>query len=755
MIKMELRKLYKSWPIIFLIVVLLLCNLSLFYINITNDDVYKGDYRSYYYLSLKQDDPLKYIQNEKDILSFYSAYDPITNEIFNIEIYEDKYGDDWVKQRMDELSNNEYIYESITSKMSALNALSNEWSSALEYNSWRDALISNAQKPSISIFEETSPKEKEILADAYSNLKLDINTMEGSYSIKQVLDFIPNDIFTLLVIIIIISRLFIKEKEEGKLLYYKSTVNGNFLLFINKTIITVVLSFIYYLIVNIAELNIGFELFGKVNILSPVQSLSFLSTTPYSLSILSFLILYYLIVLVAYIFLVSILIYLAYSNFSTAVSALFVLALYEGSILLFNHFNSVSLLPILGEVNIYNYLHPYDLLSSLEFYNLNNILIPKIIFLLLVLAVSAAILFASYKKDLNSNKRHLFKQHYIKAKPRPLFVLELKKILVKDFGIFVIALVLIVGANYIANLDGVTNINDIRYNNYINIIGDRVSFENTEKLENIREEFISLNEELAECDDLANRMVISRKLENEAAFMDYENSYMLRESIDSSRIIPKEDHYRLLYLDNDFTKLVFVLISISILYMTIASTHRERRYRMKIIQATSTFYEKSLGFKVSIIALINCLLYIILNILFLFKVMNLYPDINLNIPLNSLNIFFNTDFSIPFYIYYLLISATGICFIILLCETVFFISDRYDKHIVVIIIFILIAIIPVLLENILNIPSLMFIYYLYHPFILVLDYNWLLYLLPAALLSVILFTILKKRVINYPKTNKL
>ena len=75
MIKMELRKLYKSWPIIFLIVVLLLCNLSLFYINITNDDVYKGDYRSYYYLSLKQDDPLKYIQNEKDILSFYSAYD--------------------------------------------------------------------------------------------------------------------------------------------------------------------------------------------------------------------------------------------------------------------------------------------------------------------------------------------------------------------------------------------------------------------------------------------------------------------------------------------------------------------------------------------------------------------------------------------------------------------------------------------------------------------------------------------------------
>ncbi len=745
MFKGELKKLYRNLSIVFLTGALLLCNIFLFYFSIKDSTLYKGGYKKYFSESLKASDPIGYLEEERDILELYEQYNPFTGKFFNEEAFEKEYGEDWVLKQLEKV-------ESVGSSENredlkdVLDMVLSEWKSALGYDSWKEGVIKSADEVSISIFEKTSNQEKEALKNVYEKLDIEIASPQSQVAIKEVLEFEVNDLFLLLFVMTLVSTLIIKEREGGQLLYYKSMSKGRTKLFIVKLSVIVLVSFSFYLLINIIELILAFRLYGGIDLFASVQSLAFLSSTPYNLTILSFFIIYYLFIFLVLLLIVGLFLLLAFTGFGPLICGGIVVIVYELSVFLFQYFDGVSILPILGEINLFNFLHPYNFIGTLEFYDLGFVLIPKIATLILPLFLSLFLIFIAYRKDLkmigfSKLKLNLFS---FRSKPRSLSLLEFKKIFIKDFGVIAFLLCLLVSFNQISNQSAVTSVHDLRYNSYITSIAERVSQDGDCMLKVQKEEFEELNEALSLAESEAEKSVISRKLEDESAFLDYESSYELRKSVDPLRPIPREDHYRLLYEDNGFTSLTFILLTLCILYMATQSVHREKRYHMDLIQGSSPLLDQSLKYKERIVMLISAILFILINLGYFIKVLSIYPDIDLSIPTNALNNFFYTGLSIPFYLYYLISLFISLLMILLFIKLIFMITKKYKGRLGIIIVATLLLIVPILLGDYLNMPYLKIFYLFYHPYIFILKYGnvvlWIYLLFATSFLIYSLFT---------------
>ena len=116
-----------------------------------------------------------------------------------------------------------------------------------------------------------------------------------------------------------------------------------------------------------------------------------------------------------------------------------------------------------------------------------------------------------------------------------------------------------IGIFQIAQQQSVTTNKDRQYNYYIDTIGDHVSVQANQRMEEQEQVFRLLQEQYQNSVTLAEQSQLARKLEGLEAFQEYKAAYEQRKREAVDRKLFKEDVYRLLFEDGAMKKSSYLL----------------------------------------------------------------------------------------------------------------------------------------------------------------------------------------------------
>ena len=539
------------------------------------------------------------------------------------------------------------------------------------------------------------------------------------------LNFTPLDILIIAWMVYLVLHLIMKEKENGYLTYSKSMAYGGIRQYICKLFVMNILVIVgcFLMMAECAVLSI--LAYGGLDVQAPVQSIAFLSMTPYGMSIGQFLICIFIIRAASFCLLAVILSAAAYACNSLGVLLLLLILVYGGSFLLYTNFSAVSQFAFLHDINLYVLLHPVKLLADYSFFRIGSVALNKVS----MVAVLPLVLFAMsligcfwYCKPIRQQRRIL--PQYARAlhiKSSCLGWQELRKLLFKDKLLYGMLFAVCIGIFQIAQQQSVTTNKDRQYNYYIDTIGDHVSVQANQRMEEQEQVFRLLQEQYQNSVTLAEQSQLARKLEGLEAFQEYKAAYEQRKREAVDRKLLKEDVYRLLFEDGAMKKSSYLLTVTCLILFLVQSYHRELKSGMLTLQSSSPSRCDVHNWKIRHLFCIVTIMTIILYVAQLIRIIQLYPSISFQTPLYEIQDYFNSGIAIPLWQFLTWMLAAQLLllltWILLLCE----IMKRWNQRTFVMLGAFLLMLFPVMLPDNFQSIGLNILYQLFYP------YRWLMH----------------------------
>ena len=399
--------------------------------------------------------------------------------------------------------------------------------------------------------------------------------------------------------------------------------------------------------------------------------------------------------------------------------------MYGGSFLLYTNFSAVSQFAFLHDINLYVLLHPVKLLADYSFFRIGSVALNKVS----MVAVLPLVLFAMsligcfwYCKPIRQQRRIL--PQYARAlhiKSSCLGWQELRKLLFKDKVLYGMLFAVCIGIFQIAQQQSVTTNKDRQYNYYIDTIGDHVSVQANQRMEEQEQVFRLLQEQYQNSVTLAEQSQLARKLEGLEAFQEYKAAYEQRKREGVDRKLLKEDVYRLLFEDGAMKKSSYLLTVTCLILFLVQSYHRELKSGMLTLQNSSPSRCDVHNWKIRHLFCIVTIMTIILYVAQLIRIIQLYPSISFQTPLYEIQDYFNSGIAIPLWQFLTWMLAAQLLllltWILLLCE----IMKRWNQRTFVMLGAFLLMLFPVMLPDNFQSIGLNILYQLFYP------YRWLMY----------------------------
>ena len=544
---------------------------------------------------------------------------------------------------------------------------------ALEY----DDFLENAKQKKDFLFvrDSFSIQQEKLTRETYNDLNSVKIEAQPSWGLDNYLNSMWMPFFVMGWILLMCTILI--HQDRIKIRFLQSTSVASFKLPMQKNGVILFSVFVFYGIlfwlgVLIHNLWIPFD--WQVS----VQSFSFLRACPFSIGIGTYLLWHFFISLLIYMGIACwyIRIYSWFESSIFCISILFSMLIIE--LILRMIIFPQSAFSLLYWINIWGLLNVEGYLANVTFINIFGNCVSYWMILVFFLVFSFVVLAFPLRYPL-LGYRHKRKAKKVHVRSHKQLFYELRKIWLLDGWIYCLPasiILLILSFNFILPT---TDYRDQMINSFIDDIGNYVSEESDARIKDWEEQYIVWEQEYKTETSIYRKQEIETSLSTREYFDDYLSIYNSRKESDSELIIPKENQYRLLYIQS-FSSTLFVLLQLFItIYLSSGAFFFDRQRKITVLHNLIPDKKKFKGNKNKATFISLALSMLFLWITWWTMIHYIVGSIDVSIPLCALEIFKN-NLCFPVWCWQFFNMVISIIFWCILCSILQKIYKKFPKR---------------------------------------------------------------------------
>lgn len=559
-----------------MVLILLLANILSIYEN--KQSLPSSDYRSMHQVIKEKthEERMQFFQEKQDEVQLYKSMD---NDELDVEYYLTAYGKEWVDHVRGMVE--QALYSS-----NVIDRLQKEEENLVGYNQF----LENVEKQykmnsSISIFQKDDAFVKARAfktRELYSNMKIQMpNTSSGSYGIELLLQNKMVDILLFVFLCYLLYQCVVKEDENQHIQYMSILAKGKSHLYLTKIIaIWVSIGLLAIITYGTLYMNLGMQ-YGWSNLLSPIQSVVHCLQYPHAVSIAGFMGITLLSKLYIYLFFI-VLLYALYFIFRRYLMTIitFLAILVMATVLAQITSDTTTVFSFLSPSTL---LEAHNELIKASYVRVFSYAIPfwMVYIVLGIVMILLAVIGYSFLSKKKQQKRKKRESRDTSEKIHALAYYENKKIWVNDAGIIILSFFFIIIGVILYKSENFTYINDLKYNYYVDTMGNQVTQQLEENVLKEEKRFLDLNEQASKEKNQAKLQDIYNELALEPGFRIYKEKFDFIKQSDGDHLLIKEDQLRFIF-END-TMFSYILCSFITIQVLLCMKCYERDYKFNTI----------------------------------------------------------------------------------------------------------------------------------------------------------------------------
>lgn len=616
----ELKKIWTSGAVLKLVLFMLLISISIFLGELREDRTWLPEY-----------------------LNYHKSADAI----------EKKELQRWLAQEEKELESQQAGKDE---KRKALSYVEQEIEAITNYDAYREEIQRRYEESSnFSIFSDSDSIQTECrkrVAETYRKLQITAPMQLGAYrGIQKFLDFYGGDFLLVVFLIYLVSAVFLLEEKNGKLNFLYTMVRGKDL-FAAKTAavcisMTVVMGIIFGINLLAAEIIYGLPSLGAA-----VQSVPELYAVSYPWTIGQYLFCWFGLKLIAVLCLTAVAVLLMRWSASDVITAVGICIFLGGCIGCHSFLIGDGVQAVLRLWNPWSLLRGKNIIGTYELVCFSSGILEAV-WGVPIFFLSALLLLWTAGKIKRLEKRfHVARRCEKIQKPQRLLFYEFKKLWIHQGGLALFCFCIIVQGSTVHQYRDYFGTEEYYYHQYIDRFGNQVTEDSAEKLAKETARLEQLQKALENETDFVRVYKLQKELECREGFEKYADRVAQLQQGEKENIILKDAQYRLLFENTEVSRMMVILLSLSMAFLIPGVFQKEKETGMDKLQKTAVKGGNSLWCS-KIGALLS---YVIVFVLVCagfcwHKVISLY-NLELEAPLNCLEIYWINRIFIPIKIAY-------------------------------------------------------------------------------------------------------
>lgn len=696
--KFEIAKYVKNrFFMIAFVTMLLLCG-TLFYVDssthLIQPQAYKELHQKIDGMSLAK--AKSYVEEKRDTYTFYDRYQISLSREDTLVQYAQTKGEQWVSNRIEEL--NKLRSFDIRSYQELLHRIDNEIYTIENYEQYRVTMVEQASvNQEISIFKT---KKNAAVSDkvlrAYENVDRNLPLkLAPTLGLERLISYAIPSVLCLLLMLYMIGITIYQERKRGFISFTQTMVKGKRLQYFSKLFALLVVSGLWLLCAYFLCGVITSVLYSLPDMHSFIQNVPLLMKSVLSGNVFLLLVMFLLQKVLVIVLLSSIGYALAkhipsYPFFLFVVASLMVV-----SYVCYSQIPELSGWAVLKYMNLYGILQSVDYLGN--YICFQGLLVPFSIYQgciwLFIVVVMLVIVNVFFETSI-IRTRSLSTKRKTNLQPHSLLFYECKKVWIKDYGLLLCSVLVVLQGILLMNTKPSITMDDIYYNDYIDTIGERTSAEATQKLDAISYQYAEL--ERNESEDYK-----ALELWNHyPAFLKYRENYEVLKSRGEGRLL-KENEYSLLFEDSLILRATYVFMISGMIFLIVSCFYREKETGMKASQLISIKGGNVL-WKDKMIALLSlCIpLCLILYSLIIWRNQQFFNQIQYSASMDNLSMFRNFGSSMTITQFLSSMMFTRLLVVLLLVPIAAFVAKKIQNRYAALFLMFTVCVLGVLLAQV-------------------------------------------------------
>lgn len=514
-----------------------------------------------------------------EYLDYHKALDTVEKEGLQL----------WFSQEEKKLENGQE-WDGSDAKRKALACIEKEIDAIVNYDAYRDEIQNRYEESSsFSIFSGSDSVQKEYqrkIAETYRKLEIHSPIQPGAYEGIQIfLEFYGGDLLLVVFLIYLVSVVFLQEEKNGKLNFLCTMVRGK-TLFVVKTAAVFISMMLYMGIVFLMNLLFVKMICGLPCFEAAVQSVPQLYSVPYPWTIGQYLTIWFCLKLTGAFVFASLAIAMIRWLSSDVISAIGVFAFLGGCIWCHNSRAGVGLQAVLHFWNPWSLLRGRTVIGTYEL-----ICFPsgtaEVIWGVPLLFLLALLLLMAGKMRKQERKRRAWKKLEITGNPHGVFFYEFKKLWIHQGGFALFCFCIVLQGITVYQYRDYFGTEEYYYQQYIDQFGNRVTEDTAENISEERNRLDHLQEALEKETDFASAYQLQRELERQEGFDKYTARVYGLQQEKKENILLKDAQYSLLFDRTEASKMMVILLGMSMAFLVPGVFWKEKETGMEMIQKTT------------------------------------------------------------------------------------------------------------------------------------------------------------------------
>lgn len=580
----------------------------------------------------------------KESKEWNAKYLEIHARIDNLEVQErEKWLSDAQKDEMD------------WENQKALSYINEESAALANYDTYRESIQTQYEKSQgISIFSDSNDNYMKKIADTYMDLQVEAPMKLQPYmGIQKFLDFYAGDLIGVVFLIYLVCVVYLQEEKSGKTPFALTMVKGKKQLFFAK-LLTICGGFtIYTALIFFINLFLEITIFGRISFDAAIQSIPSLYAVPYAWTIGRYLGVLLLVKIIAIAMLSVIAAALAKYSGSESFTIIGIIGIIGFGIWANDAFTGNSLAGGLRLWNIWAILRGNPIIRTYEVIKVGDFLIEAVwgVIVLAVLIVTLGVFTGNskYRERKQRKRRHTEK----KFVPHTMFYYEMKKLWIYQGAVWLfLVCVLLQGITVLQHRDYIGT-DEYYYQSYIDRFGEGITDETEGLISKEEERLQEIEEKLAVETDALVMDSLVRQLECRGGLEKYKGRVCGLQEEAKEEILLKDAQYDLLFDFTEVSRIMVILLCVSLAFLIPPAFQKEKETRMEILQRTSFRGGKELwNAKIA-----SILIYVVFLVLIFTGLVFLHSTksyaLNLTAPVNCLEQYWKSSLECSVILFYL------------------------------------------------------------------------------------------------------
>lgn len=583
------------------------------------------------------------LREDSDKLSEYLSYHKIVDTIEKSELQL------WLTEEKNRLEKEQELTGN-HEKREALSAVEQEIEAIVNYDAYREEIQTRYEENNnFSIFSDSNSIQnvyRQKIAETYRDLEINAPIQLGAYEgIQILLEFYGGDLLQIVFLIYLVSTVFLQEEKNGKEKFLCTMARGKNL-FVVKTAAVCISMAIYMGIVFGLHVLFAELIYGMPSLGAAVQSVPELYAVPYPWTIGQYLICWFGLKLIAAFGLTALTIVLIRWSGSDVVTAIGVCGFLGICVWCCRFLIGDGFQAVFRFWNPWSLLRGKDLIGTYELICFQSGVVEAVWGIPLLFLLSLLLLWISGKIKKTEKGFHIYPRWEMTRNPHGFIFYEFKKLWIHQGGIVLFCFCIIVQGITVNHYKDYFGTEEYYYQQYIDQFGNQITKDTAEKIVEEQSRLDHLQQVLENETDFARIYKLQKDLECREGFQKYtERVYNLQQG-KKENIILKDAQYRLLFCNTEVSRMMVILLCMSLAFLIPGVFQKEKETGMDIIQKTVVKGGRSLWCsKVGVLLSYAITLILVCAAFSYHKTISSY-NLELEAPLNCLEFYWTDPISL-------------------------------------------------------------------------------------------------------------